>query len=346
MTDVKNTRVRPKPVATPADEGVRTLKPTENHSAIDHFTEVAGLARGWWPVALSAGLGEKPIAVRLANVNVALYRDQTGAPRAVLDRCPHRRMPLSLGRITDDGLIQCGYHGWSFNGTGKCELIPNFRPGERPSGRIRVDAFAITERAGMILIHSGGDPTADLPDALSSRAGGHVSGSVEVRAPHASVVAALAFNPGAALGMGLLFGSGDEVVGPAVAAELHRIVVVRERLTINAPRLTTFDPPITRSTRARIETLRETGLTSVTAELPGEGTVHLVVGAIPIGTYRTVVTWLLHVTGRATPAVKAAVAATWTTRLRTGRAASTFASVADDADTTYDPVLHTMRGTI
>jgi nitrite reductase/ring-hydroxylating ferredoxin subunit len=344
MTDVTKARVRSKPVVASSDESVRTVRPADEQPGMENFTKAAGLALGWWPVALSADLGDKPVAVRLCDVNLALYRDDSGTARAVLDRCPHRRMPLSLGRITDDGLIQCGYHGWSFNGTGSCERIPNFRPGERPSGRITVDAFAVAERAGMILIHSGGDPTADVPDALSSRTGMHVSGSVEVRAPHASIAAALAFNPGAALGMGLLFGSGDEVVGPDVETEPHRIVVVRDRLTVNVPRLTTFDPAVKRSTRARIETLRETGLTSVTAEIPQGGTVHAIVGATPIGAYRTVVRWQLYVTGKAAPAVAAAAAATWKVRLRTRRAAGTFASVADHADTTYDPVLQTLRG--
>ena len=345
---VTNMRARSRSVVAPSEESVRTVQPVDDQPATDTFAMVAGLATGWWPVALSTELGDKPIAGCLADVKVALYRDDTGTARAVLDRCPHRRMPLSLGRITDDGLIQCGYHGWSFDGTGSCERIPNFRPGERPSGRIRVDAFAVAERAGMILVHTGGNPMADLPDALSSRAGTHVSGSVEVRVPHASTVAALAFNPGAALGMGLLFGSGDEVVGPniEVDADPDRIVVVRERLTVNAPRLTTFDPPVKRSTRASIETVRATGLTTVAAEIPHGGTVHATVGAAPAGAYRTVITWQLHVTGTAAAAITAAVAAAWKIRLRTGRAATAFASVADHADTTYDPILHTLRGLI
>jgi nitrite reductase/ring-hydroxylating ferredoxin subunit len=328
------------------DEGVRSVPTADERSATGNFTAVAGLASGWWPVALSADLGDKPIAVRLSEVNLALYRDDSGTARSVLDRCPHRRMPLSLGRITDDGLIQCGYHGWSFNGAGSCARIPNFRPGERPSGRITVDAYAIAERAGMILIHSNGDAGADLPDAVSTQAGVRVSGVVEVRAPHTSVVAALVFNPGAALGMGLLFGSGDEVVGPDIDDKSLQIVVVRERLTVNAPRLTSFDPPVKRSTRSRIETLRDTGLTSVTADIPGGATAHAVAGATPIGPYRTVVRWQLHVTGKAAPVITAAVAAAWSVRLRTGRAASTFASIADNADITYDPVLHTLRGMI
>jgi nitrite reductase/ring-hydroxylating ferredoxin subunit len=346
MSDLTEARASTKPVVAPSPESLRSDQSDDEQPTVGNFAKIEGLAPGWWPVALSTDLGDKPIAVRLSDVNLALYRDDSGTARSVLDRCPHRRMPLSLGRITDDGLIQCGYHGWSFNGAGTCERIPNFRPGERPSGRITVDAFANAEQGGMILIHSGGDSAADLPNALGNRSGVAVSGAVEVRAPHTSVVAALAFNPGAALGMGLLFGSGDEVVGPDVDDEPQRIVVVRDRLTVNAPRLNTFDAPVKRSTRVRIETLRETGLTSVTADIPGGATAHAVVGVTPVGSYRTVARWQLHVTGRAAPAIAAATAAAWAVRRRTGRAASTFASVADNADTTYDPVLQTLKGTL
>lgn len=39
------------------------------------------------------------------------------------DRCPHRNVPLSKGKIVNNQL-RCNYHGWSFNETGKLEDIP------------------------------------------------------------------------------------------------------------------------------------------------------------------------------------------------------------------------------
>ncbi len=60
-----------------------------------------------------------------------MYRDSVGTVRALANRCPHRRLPLSMGRVIPDGL-QCGYHGWTFDGaTGRCTLIPNFQPEEK-----------------------------------------------------------------------------------------------------------------------------------------------------------------------------------------------------------------------
>lgn len=46
-----------------------------------------------------------------------------GKVHAVADRCPHRMARLSEGRV-EAGLIACPYHGWQFDGTGRCRAIP------------------------------------------------------------------------------------------------------------------------------------------------------------------------------------------------------------------------------
>jgi nitrite reductase/ring-hydroxylating ferredoxin subunit len=307
------------------------------------YASLPELGSGWWPVAHGVDLQDKPVAVRIANTSLALYRDASGTAQAVLDRCPHRRMPLSLGRITRDGLIQCGYHGWSFNGAGQCEVIPNFRPGERPSGRIVVYVYAVSERGGLVLVHSRGLVDDPLPKALSELGETRVAGRLEVRSPHQSVVAALALNPGAALGLGPLLGAGDQIARPVVDSDRHHLKVVRERLTFNLPRLSTFDTAIKRPTRATIDIRRDTGLAVATSEFGRGSTARLVVGASPIGPYRTSVFWQLNVTGPGGAGVVAAVKLSQKARARLGQAANTFAAVADNADMTFDPVLEELK---
>jgi nitrite reductase/ring-hydroxylating ferredoxin subunit len=133
-----------------------------------------GLAPGWWPVALNAEIGRHPAAFRLGSRDLAVYRDLQGRVRAVDDSCPHRRVPLSMGRITEDGYLQCAYHGWCFDGaTGRCTSIPNLKEGEKIPGAIRIDVFATAETVADALgfglrtnrlAPAVGPPTGEEPD--------------------------------------------------------------------------------------------------------------------------------------------------------------------------------------
>jgi phenylpropionate dioxygenase-like ring-hydroxylating dioxygenase large terminal subunit len=58
------------------------------------------------------------------DLPLVLYRDGEGTPRALVDRCPHRNVPLSLGRVHRDGTLECAYHGWRFGGDGRCTAVP------------------------------------------------------------------------------------------------------------------------------------------------------------------------------------------------------------------------------
>lgn len=44
------------------------------------------------------------------------------------DRCSHRFAPLSEGRVANS-CLECAYHGWSFNGDGKCQGVPQAKAG-------------------------------------------------------------------------------------------------------------------------------------------------------------------------------------------------------------------------
>ena len=71
----------------------------------------------WWAVARSEEISaDKPHNVDIGDQPVVLWRDDKKVVRALEDRCPHRRAPLSLGCILGNGAIQCGYHGWTYDG--------------------------------------------------------------------------------------------------------------------------------------------------------------------------------------------------------------------------------------
>ena len=69
-------------------------------------------------------LRRQPVPVALMDRPLVLFRDASGMAHALEDRCPHRNVPLSLGRVHDDGRLECGYHGWRFDGSGRCTAVP------------------------------------------------------------------------------------------------------------------------------------------------------------------------------------------------------------------------------
>jgi phenylpropionate dioxygenase-like ring-hydroxylating dioxygenase large terminal subunit len=54
---------------------------------------------------------------------IVLFRDETGAACALEDRCLHRTVQLSKGQVID-GKLQCSYHGWTYEGSGRVVNIP------------------------------------------------------------------------------------------------------------------------------------------------------------------------------------------------------------------------------
>ncbi len=79
-------------------------------------------APGWYVACRSDELRAAPLGRVVAGVPVVLLRDEAGV-HALEDRCPHRGMPLSAGRMTG-GELECAYHGWRFGGSGACRAIP------------------------------------------------------------------------------------------------------------------------------------------------------------------------------------------------------------------------------
>ena len=55
----------------------------------------------WYVAARSDELRRAPLARTLLGLLIALYRGEDGVAGALLDRCPHRNVPLSAGRVED-----------------------------------------------------------------------------------------------------------------------------------------------------------------------------------------------------------------------------------------------------
>ncbi|MCU0900507.1 MAG: Rieske 2Fe-2S domain-containing protein [Cypionkella sp.] len=116
----------------------------------------------WVAVALSRTLGRRPLRVMHGGTPVVLFRDGP-AIRALPDRCPHRMAPLSAGKVTG-GLITCPYHGWQFDGTGRCRAIPG-QIGALPV--VQMTALQATERDGIIFVAPPGTTAQPFTHAVS-----------------------------------------------------------------------------------------------------------------------------------------------------------------------------------
>ncbi len=80
----------------------------------------------WYPIFYVEDLDPTQLhKFTLLGQDLVIWWDrQATSWRVFADQCPHRLVPLSEGRIAEDGLLECPYHGWAFRGDGQCDRIP------------------------------------------------------------------------------------------------------------------------------------------------------------------------------------------------------------------------------
>jgi phenylpropionate dioxygenase-like ring-hydroxylating dioxygenase large terminal subunit len=109
----------------------------------------------WYIVARSSAVLHRPLPIMLHGVPIVVFRDKTGRVGALLDRCPHRNVPLSLGSVRGETL-QCAYHGWEFDRSGGCRLVPGLMGDPAAKGR-RAASFAVREGQGFVWVYASPD---------------------------------------------------------------------------------------------------------------------------------------------------------------------------------------------
>ncbi|MEC7489759.1 MAG: aromatic ring-hydroxylating dioxygenase subunit alpha [Pseudomonadota bacterium] len=118
------------------------------------------IPNGWYVAAVSNEVTSTPRRQIICDVPVVLFRTASGKPVALSDRCIHRKMPLSKGRVKGEH-IQCGYHGFVYDCTGKCVAIPGQNTVPR---RAAVSNYPLVEKFGWLWLWLGAkkDAHADL----------------------------------------------------------------------------------------------------------------------------------------------------------------------------------------
>jgi phenylpropionate dioxygenase-like ring-hydroxylating dioxygenase large terminal subunit len=126
------------------------------------------LPREAWFVACAASelTADAPLARRIHDRPIVLFRGADGAAVALYDRCPHRGVALSLGKMVE-GAVACGYHGWRFGPGGACTHIPSLCEDRAVAGGVAAEAYPCTEQDGYVWVWTGeGAPSPAAPLAI------------------------------------------------------------------------------------------------------------------------------------------------------------------------------------
>jgi phenylpropionate dioxygenase-like ring-hydroxylating dioxygenase large terminal subunit len=128
-----------------------------------------GLREYWYPVMWSRRLGRKAVPLKALGEDVMLVRDRDGKPRALANRCPHRGVPLSLGRQAFGGTWSCWYHGWTYNlADGLMVACLTDGPDSPLCGKVRVKTYPVEERLGLVWLFVGDGPPPPVEDDIPS----------------------------------------------------------------------------------------------------------------------------------------------------------------------------------
>lgn len=170
----------------------------DQHSAgrhADRGPAVGFVEDTWYAILESRRLRRRPLTVTRLGRRMVLWRDRAGRVVATDARCPHRGADLGQGRVID-GQIECPYHGFRFDASGACTLVPcEGRDYAIPAG-LAVTPYTVAERYGLVWLwwpasgvsrRDGAGATAPIPwfEGLPERPRGAYTATMEWNVPYA-----------------------------------------------------------------------------------------------------------------------------------------------------------------
>lgn len=121
--------------------------------------------RAWYSAGWSGELGDAPMTRQFLGAHVALFRDAGGRAHAISALCPHRGADLGRGTLVD-GALECPFHGWRFDVSGRCVRIPSQPADVAVTAKARVPVYPVAEEQGIVWIWMDPDT---LPDRAPPR---------------------------------------------------------------------------------------------------------------------------------------------------------------------------------
>lgn len=115
---------------------------------------VVKLPDAWFVACASSTLKATPLSITVQGTPLVLFRAADSSPAALLDRCPHRNVPLSMGKVVG-GQLQCAYHGWCFDAGGQCRKVPGLvEAGEVGLKSRAAESYPAKEQEGYVWVYS------------------------------------------------------------------------------------------------------------------------------------------------------------------------------------------------
>ncbi|MDW3183133.1 aromatic ring-hydroxylating dioxygenase subunit alpha [Roseobacter sp.] len=115
------------------------------------------LKNAWYVAAWDHEVTRALQQITVLGEEICVFRSESGELVALEDACPHRKLPLSKGRIKGD-TVECGYHGLTFDCAGHCVWAPG---GGRIPSEARVHAYPLQKKYGLVWIWMGNPALAD-----------------------------------------------------------------------------------------------------------------------------------------------------------------------------------------
>ena len=113
------------------------------------------ILNAWYAAGLSGQFPAGELQGRkIGGKPVVMWRAADGRVVAFDDRCVHKRMPLSAGRLLENGTLECAYHGLCYDTEGTCVKIPSQPEGPIPA-RAKLRPYPVIEQDGLVWIWPG-----------------------------------------------------------------------------------------------------------------------------------------------------------------------------------------------
>jgi phenylpropionate dioxygenase-like ring-hydroxylating dioxygenase large terminal subunit len=124
-------------------------------------TLATGLRRRWWCIGPSAMFQKEPVGLTRLGEKLVGWRDETGKLHLIEDRCPHRGVALSIGKIMNDDLA-CAYHGVRVTGDGIVSAVPGV-PDCSLVGKKLVKSYPVVEHFQGVFAYFGDEASPEPP---------------------------------------------------------------------------------------------------------------------------------------------------------------------------------------